>query len=51
MYTDENMRYSNFIALYNHRVVNHAIEYCGANGENNNQSESYNLRFRGLQYG
>ena len=51
VHTDENMGYSNFIAHYNHRVVNHAIEYCGANGENNNQSESYNSRFRRLQYG
>ena len=51
VHTDENMGYSNFIAHYNHRVVNHAVEYCGANGENNNQSESYNSRFRRLQYG
>lgn len=51
MHTDENVGYSNFIAHYNHRVVNHAVEYCGINGENNNQSESYNSRFRRLQYG
>lgn len=51
VHTDENIGYSNFIAHYDHRVVNHAIEYCGANGENNNQSESYNARFRRLQYG
>ena len=51
VHIDENVGYSNFIAHYNHKVVNHAIEYCGANGENNNQSESYNSRFRRLQYG
>lgn len=51
VYTDENIGYSNFIAHYDHRVVNHAVEYCGINGENNNQSESYNSRFRRLQYG
>ena len=51
VHTDENIGYSNFIAHYDHRVVNHAIEYCGINGENNNQSESYNSRFRRLQYG
>lgn len=51
VHTDENVGYSNFIAHYNHKVVNHAVEYCGANGENNNQSESYNSRFRRLQYG
>ena len=51
VHTDENIGYSNFIAHYNHRVVNHAVEYCGINGENNNQSESYNSRFRRLQYG
>ncbi|KAB0614450.1 transposase [Campylobacter hyointestinalis] len=50
MHTDENIGYSNFIAHYDHRVVNHAVEYCGINGENNNQSESYNSRFRRLQY-
>ena len=51
VHTDENIGYSNFIAHYDHRVVNHAVEYCGINGENNNQSESYNSRFRRLQYG
>lgn len=33
------------------RRVNHQIEYRGDNGENNNQSESYNARFRRMQYG
>nr|WP_258033721.1 transposase [Campylobacter concisus] len=27
------------------------MEYSGLNGENNNQSESFNARFRRLQYG
>jgi conserved possible transposase len=51
VHTGENIGYTDFIANYNHQVVNHAVEYCGMNGENNNQSESYNSRFRRLQYG
>ena len=31
--------------------VNHQIEYSGIYGENNNQSETYNARFRRMQYG
>ena len=31
--------------------TNHQIEYSGIYGENNNQSESYNARFRRMQYG
>ncbi|MDU9739780.1 hypothetical protein RGC39_05550 [Helicobacter pylori] len=27
-------------------MVNHAIEYMGSSGENNNQAERYNTRFR-----
>ncbi len=38
-------------ALYNIKRVNHQREYRGRNGENNNQSESYNARFRRMQYG
>ena len=39
------------LAHYDLKRVNHQIEYSGLNEENNNQSESFNARFRRLQYG
>lgn len=51
IHTDESNGFSLLAANYDHRVVNHAVEYCGVFGENNNQSESYNARFRRMQYG
>ncbi len=51
IHTDESNGFSMLSAFYEHRVVNHAIEYCGIDRENNNQSESYNARFRRMQYG
>lgn len=51
IHTDENNGYSDLSAHYNHQVVTHEIEYSGPQGENNNQSESYNARFRRMQYG
>lgn len=51
MHTNENVGYSDLSAYYTHKVVNHAVEYMGTSGENNNQAESYNARFRRLEYG
>lgn len=51
VHTDENVGYSDLSAYYTHKVVNHAVEYMGSADENNNQSESYNARFRRLEYG
>lgn len=51
VHTDESNSFSTLAAHYDHQVVNHAVEYSGPNGENNNQSESYNARFRRMQYG
>jgi len=51
LHADEANVYDDLHALYDMKRVNHQIEYCGKNGENNNQSESYNARFRRMQYG
>lgn len=51
IHTDENVGYSDLSAYYTHKVVNHTVEYMGSGGENNNQAESYNARFRRLEYG
>jgi len=51
IHTDEATAYDDLHAHYEMHRVNHQIEYRGANGENNNQSESYNSRFRRMQYG
>ena len=51
LHADEANAYDDLHALYNMKRVNHQIEYSGKNGENNNQSESYNARFRRMQYG
>lgn len=50
VHTNENVGYSDLSAYYTHKVVNHAVEYMGTSGENNNQAESYNARFRRLEY-
>lgn len=50
IYADEAMAHDDLHALYDMKRVNHQIEYRGKNGENNNQSESYNARFRRMQY-
>ncbi|WP_187844913.1 IS1595 family transposase [Helicobacter pylori] len=42
VHTDENVWYSDLSDHYTHKVVNHAIEYMGSSGENNNQAENYN---------
>lgn len=51
IHADESYAYDNLTAHYDTNRVNHQIEYSGPNGENNNQSESYNSRFRRMQYG
>jgi transposase-like protein len=51
IHTDESNAYDDLHAHYEMHRVNHQIEYRGANGKNNNQSESYNSRFRRMQYG
>ena len=50
VHTDGNVGYSDLSAYYDRKVVNHAVEYMGSSGENNNQAESYNARFRRLEY-
>jgi transposase-like protein len=51
IHTDEAGAYDDLTAHYFMKRVNHQIEYSGIYGENNNQSESYNARFRRMQYG
>jgi transposase-like protein len=51
IHADESNAYDDLHGFYDMNRVNHQIEYRGINGENNNQSESYNSRFRRMQYG
>ena len=51
LHADESTAYDDLHARFDMRRVNHQIEYRGRHGENNNQSESYNARFRRMQYG
>lgn len=51
VHADEHNGYDHFHAHYDMRRVNHGVEYKGKNGACNNQSESYNSRFRRMQYG
>jgi len=48
LHSDEHVGYDDFIAHYDLRRVNHSKEYCSVYGDNNNQCESYNARFRRL---
>lgn len=51
IYADEHKAYDILHAnLVTHRVI-HAEHYCGPNGENTNQAESFFSRFRRMQYG
>lgn len=51
IYADEHKAYDLLhSALVTKRVI-HAKHYCGPNGENTNQAESYFSRFRRMQYG
>jgi transposase-like protein len=51
IHADEHMGYDFFHAHYDMKRVNHSIEYKSSQGACNNQSESYNARFRRMQYG
>jgi transposase-like protein len=51
LHADEAVAYDDLHARFDMKRVNHQIEYRGRNGENNNQSESYNARFRRMEYG
>lgn len=51
IHTDESNAYDDLTAHYDMNRVNRQIEYSVIYGENNNQSESYNARFRRMQYG
>ncbi len=51
IHADEHNGYDDFHAHYDMKRVNHTIEYKSKDGACNNQSESYNSRFRRMQYG
>lgn len=51
IYADEHRAYDILHSSLVTRRVVHAEHYCGPNGENTNQAESYFSRFRRMQYG
>jgi transposase-like protein len=51
IHADEHTGYDHFHAHYDMKRVNHSVEYKSEDGACNNQSESYNSRFRRMQYG
>ncbi len=51
IHTDENVAYDDLAFVYDLQRVNHQCEFSGLNGENNNQSESFNARLRRMLYG
>lgn len=51
IYADEHRAYDPLHSTLVTRRVIHAEHYCGPNGENTNQAESYFSRFRRMQYG
>jgi len=51
IHADEHNGYDHFHAHFEMKRVNHGIEYKSKDGACNNQSESYNSRFRRMQYG
>jgi len=51
IHADEHTGYDHFHAHYDMMRVNHGVEYKSESGACNNQSESYNSRFRRMQYG
>lgn len=51
IHADEHTGYDHFHAHYDMKRVNHGVEYKSKEGACNNQSESYNSRFRRMQYG
>ena len=51
IHTDEHSAYDDLEAKFEMHRVNHQFCYAGPSGENNNQCESFNARFRRMQYG
>lgn len=51
LHADEHVGYDHFHAHFDMKRVNHGVEYKSKEGACNNQSESYNSRFRRMQYG
>jgi len=51
LHSDEHQGYDIFHAHYDMKRVNHSKEYKSIDGACNNQSESYNSRFRRMEYG
>lgn len=51
LHADEHVGYDHFHAHFDMKRVNHGVEYKSKDGACNNQSESYNSRFRRMQYG
>jgi transposase-like protein len=51
IHADEHNGYDHFHAHFDMKRVNHGVEYKSKDGACNNQSESYNSRFRRMQYG
>lgn len=49
--SDENPAYNQLAANYNHKTVQHAVEYQADDGTTNNQAESFNSRMRRAEYG
>jgi len=51
IHADEHNGYDDIHAHFDMKRVNHTVEYKSKDGACNNQSESYNSRFRRMQYG
>lgn len=51
IHADEHKAYDPLHGKYNMKRVNHQLCYVGDDGANNNQAESFNARFRRMQYG
>ncbi len=49
--TDENAAYSTLASWCVHKTVEHSLMFCGPDGENENQAESYFSRLRRAEYG
>ena len=49
--TDELASYNDFGRVYDHRTVNHNVQFCTKIGVNNNQAESFWTRVRRMVWG
>ena len=49
--TDESPAYASYAALFDHKTVNHSMEFSTDEGVNNNQAESYFTRARRMVLG